>query len=153
MRPGTVTVIGRGQVHVFEQAVGLSGAVVRFGGEMLFETSPAWLVGARGRADGRRAAVGAPTRSSGRSRRSRPSSRGPPDAHGIGLQRHLLSRAAAVDRALVRRRARRAARRERAYRRFADVLERDFARHHDAAHYADALAVPGGGAVARAERR
>ena len=28
------------------------------------------------------------------------------------------------------------------YRRFDQVLERDFARHHDAAHYADALAVP-----------
>ena len=28
------------------------------------------------------------------------------------------------------------------YRRFDGVLERDFARHHDAAHYADALAVP-----------
>src|SRR5829696_3024966 len=48
VRPGTVTVIGRGQVHVFESAVGLHGAVVRFGGELLFETSPAWLVGARG---------------------------------------------------------------------------------------------------------
>lgn len=28
------------------------------------------------------------------------------------------------------------------YRSFACVLERDFARHHDAAHYADALGVP-----------
>jgi AraC family transcriptional regulator, transcriptional activator of pobA len=28
------------------------------------------------------------------------------------------------------------------YRRFVDVLERDFARHHDAVHYADALRVP-----------
>ena len=28
------------------------------------------------------------------------------------------------------------------YRRFDQVLERDFARHHDAVHYADALAVP-----------
>src|SRR5215211_4258488 len=32
VRPGTVTVIGRGQVHVFEEAVSLYGAVVRFGG-------------------------------------------------------------------------------------------------------------------------
>ena len=29
-------------------AVGLSGAVVRFGGELLFEAPPAWLVGGRG---------------------------------------------------------------------------------------------------------
>ena len=28
------------------------------------------------------------------------------------------------------------------YRRFVDVLERDFARHHDVGHYADALRVP-----------
>jgi AraC family transcriptional regulator, transcriptional activator of pobA len=30
----------------------------------------------------------------------------------------------------------------RLYRRFADALERDYARHHDAPHYADQLAVP-----------
>src|SRR4051794_10837439 len=48
VRPLTVTVIGRGQVHVFEEARELSGAVVRFGGEMLFEASPAWLVGGGG---------------------------------------------------------------------------------------------------------
>ena len=46
VRPGTVTVIGRGQVHVFERATGLYGAVVRFGGEML-ASGPAWLVGGR----------------------------------------------------------------------------------------------------------
>jgi AraC family transcriptional activator of pobA len=28
------------------------------------------------------------------------------------------------------------------FRRFANVLERDFAKHHDAGHYADALAMP-----------
>ena len=28
------------------------------------------------------------------------------------------------------------------HRRFTEVLERDYARHHDAGHYADALAVP-----------
>src|SRR3954469_25764861 len=48
VEPLTVTVIGRGQVHVFEEAVGLHGAVVRFGSELLFEESPAWLVGGRG---------------------------------------------------------------------------------------------------------
>ena len=30
VRPGTVTVIGRGQVHVFEEGEALDGAVVRF---------------------------------------------------------------------------------------------------------------------------
>src|SRR3954447_22287566 len=35
VRPGSVTLIGRGQVHVFERAAGLTGAVVRFGDELL----------------------------------------------------------------------------------------------------------------------
>ena len=35
VRPGTITVIGRGQVHVFEQGEHLDGAVVRFTGEAL----------------------------------------------------------------------------------------------------------------------
>ena len=38
----------------------------------------------------------------------------------------------------------------RLYRRFVEVLERDFARHHDVGHYADELRGPAGGAVARA---
>src|SRR4051812_5077859 len=54
VEPGTVTLIGRGQVHVFESASGLSGAVVRFGGELLHEGFPAaratpeWLLGGPG---------------------------------------------------------------------------------------------------------
>ena len=51
-----MTVIGRGQVHVFERAVGLSGAVVRFESEVLLD-APAWLVGGAGCVDGRGAAV------------------------------------------------------------------------------------------------
>ena len=52
---GTITVIGRGQVHQFQQAEDVSGAVVRFGDEVLFgEGTPGWLVTARG---GRRVAV------------------------------------------------------------------------------------------------
>src|SRR3954463_10079766 len=47
VRPGALTIIGRGQVHVFERACGLSGAVVRFGGELVLD-GPPWLVGARG---------------------------------------------------------------------------------------------------------
>jgi len=76
--PGTVTVIGRGQVHVFAHADGVSGVAVRFGEQLLHaagagRADPSWL---------------------------------------------------------------------QLYRRFARVLERDFATHHGAAHYADALAVP-----------
>jgi hypothetical protein len=36
VRPGTVTLIGRGQVHVFVCARAVEGAVVRFGDELLF---------------------------------------------------------------------------------------------------------------------
>ena len=36
MRPLTLTVIGRGQVHVFAAARGLRGAVVRFGDELVY---------------------------------------------------------------------------------------------------------------------
>src|SRR3954468_7965077 len=53
VEPGTVTLIGRGQVHVFERAAGLSGAVVRFGDELLYgdaaaRAGPGWLLGRRG---------------------------------------------------------------------------------------------------------
>ena len=46
VHPGTVTLIGRGQVHVFERARRLSGAVLRFGPVMQPE-GPGWLVGGR----------------------------------------------------------------------------------------------------------
>ena len=41
VRPGTITVIGRGQVHVFEQGEHLDGAVVRFSGETLADPARA----------------------------------------------------------------------------------------------------------------
>jgi AraC family transcriptional regulator, transcriptional activator of pobA len=49
VEPNTITLIGRGQVHVFESAAGLYGAIVRFGDELLpsdsvSATNPAWLV-------------------------------------------------------------------------------------------------------------
>src|SRR5207253_829890 len=52
VEPNTVTLIGRGQVHVFERAQGVSGAVIRFGGELLYgdataSANPSWLVGSR----------------------------------------------------------------------------------------------------------
>src|SRR3954470_11453179 len=90
VRPSTVTVIGRGQVHVLEQAVGLHGAVVRFGAEMLFETSPAWLVGARGALT-----VDVPPSEAvsfeGTITTLAAELARPADAVSVGLQRHLLS--------------------------------------------------------------
>jgi AraC family transcriptional activator of pobA len=144
VQPGTVTLIGRGQVHVFERARHLAGAVVRFGPEMQPE-GPGWLVGGRGsrtvpvppsEVRDLEAAIALLHAESAR----------PPDARGLDLQRHLLSILL-----LWIERWYDAARTERRdpddadiqlYRRFDHVLERDFARHHDAAHYADALAVP-----------
>jgi len=150
VEPNTVTLIGRGQVHVFERARGLHGAVVRFGDELLQgdrtdAANPAWLV--RGRAV---QTVSVPP---GEVRRLEAAigllaaeARRPPDSRTADLQRHLLAtlllwterwhgdaRVAhpdADDPHLG------------LYRRFGELLERDYARHHDAPHYADALGVP-----------
>jgi AraC family transcriptional regulator, transcriptional activator of pobA len=150
IQPGTVTLIGRGQVHVFEGARHLHGAVVRFGDEMLFgdgatQVAPRWLLAGRGgrtivvpesdhqRLEAMIAALDAELKR-------------PPDTCTSETERHLLSvimlwlerwyddqhtesrEADDADFAL--------------YRRFVEILERDFQRHHDAAHYADALGVP-----------
>ena len=144
--PGSVTVIGRGQVHVFERAEEIHGAVVRFGDEILFGAgTPGWLVAARG---ARRAAVprGEQERLDEVIAALGAEVARPPDARSAELERHLVSvillwterwydatrmeRPAAGDAAVG------------LHRRFAALLERDFARHHDAAHYADELRVP-----------
>jgi AraC family transcriptional activator of pobA len=144
--PGSITVIGRGQVHVFEHAQQLHGAVIRFGDEALFGAgTPGWLVAARGgrtvavppgdhdRLDALVASLGAETQR-------------PPDSRSAELERHLVSVIL-----LWTERWYDAARTERRepddadvqlHRRFAAQLEQDYARHHDAAHYADALRVP-----------
>jgi len=143
---GSITVIGRGQVHLFDWAEDLHGAIVRFGDEVLFGAgTPGWLVTARG---GRRvtvppgehgrleAAIDALAAETGR----------PPDGRTSELERHLLSILL-----LWAERWYDAARIERPsdddaavqlHRRFAALLERDYARHHDAVHYADELRVP-----------
>jgi AraC family transcriptional activator of pobA len=150
VRPRTLTLIGRGQVHVFESGRGLRGAVVRFGDELVYggaerRAAPGWLLAGRGgrtvqvpegdagALDGVIAALAAEAAL-------------PPDARAAELSHHLIavlllwverwydasrSEARDPDDAGVQ-----------LQRRFAQLLERDFARHHDAAHYADALAVP-----------
>jgi len=148
--PGAITLIGRGQVHVFEHGSDLHGAVVRFGDDILLDdigraAPAAWLLAARGdrtvevpagdavHLDALIAAVAA-------------ESARPPDACSGDVERHLLSAvllwierwydAARIehpeaDDAQVR-----------VHRRFSEQLERDYVRHHDSAHYAEALAMP-----------
>lgn len=146
---GTVTIIGRGQVHVFEVGDELRGAVLRFGGELLLgETQRAtadWLLAGRGgrtvrvpqgEADKLEAVLGG----------LGDEPRRPADAQTAELERHLIS----VVLLWIERwyEAGRAEQREaddaevQLYRRFARLLERDYAHHHDAAHYADELGVP-----------
>src|SRR4051794_37020566 len=53
VEPHTLTLIGRGQVHVFERASGLHAAVVRFGDEVLAggaaeRAAPGWLLAGAG---------------------------------------------------------------------------------------------------------
>jgi AraC family transcriptional regulator, transcriptional activator of pobA len=156
VRPGTVTVIGRGQVHVFRRATGLHGAVLRFRDELLLGGAarivPGWLLAGGGghtipvppgeadRLDALFGAVDAELRR-------------PPDALTADIERHFISVLLLwlerfYDGARTERRDAGDADVE-LQRRFAERLEADFARHHDAAHYADALAVPAG-ALSRA---
>ena len=150
VEPRTLTVIGRGQVHVFESGRGLRGAVVRFGDELVYggaerRAAPGWLLAGRGgrtvpvpagdvaALDGVIAALAAEAAL-------------PPDARAAELSHHLI----AVLLLWAERwyDASRSEAREpgdaevQLQRRFARLLERDFAAHHDAGHYADALATP-----------
>jgi AraC family transcriptional activator of pobA len=145
----TLTLIRRGQVHVFERATDVDAAVIRFGDELLYEgparANPVWLVGATG--------FRTLTVPDGEAQRVESivdallaETRRPFDARSVDLYRHLLftlllwaerwydgarGRAPSRDDAGVE-----------LYRRFAQVLERDFARHRGVGHYADALGVP-----------
>ena len=149
-RPGTMTVIGRGRVHRLLTADDFHGAGVRFGEELLYPGSggranPSWLIGTtathtidvpEGEFDHLEGLLGALADELQR----------PPDTRSIDLQRHLLSVLLLwIERWYEDGRHERPPRDHAVlniYRRFVEVLERDFARHHDAVHYADALAVP-----------
>jgi AraC family transcriptional activator of pobA len=150
VEPSTVTLIGRGQVHVFERARGVSGAVVRFRGELLYgdataSANPSWLAGIR---VARRVPVPAEDVRRWESiiRTLADETRRPADSWSIDVQRHLL----AVLLLWVERwfEAMQSERRDaddpelRLYRAFVELLERDFAQHHAAGYYADALRVP-----------
>jgi AraC family transcriptional activator of pobA len=146
----TLTVIGRGQIHVFERGEHLWGAVVRIGEELLDDRGAAalrdsWSPGASvapsvpvpaGEVDRLQALIEMLGAESAR----------PPDGCSSDAERHLVGVLV-----LWLERWQDATRTERhdggdpaiaLYRRFIGVLERDFARHGDAAHYADELHVP-----------
>lgn len=150
VEPGTMTLIGRGQVHVFERARDLHGAIVRFGDELLHAdpasgTTPAWMLGSRavqtvsvppGEFDRLESAIDLMAAEARR----------PPDSRSVALQCYFLSALLLwVERWYD---ASRVQQREAddpdvlLFRRFSDILERDYARHHDATFYADQLAVP-----------
>jgi AraC family transcriptional activator of pobA len=150
IEPGTVTVIARGQVHQFRHAAGLRGALVRItdaalGAEGAARIPAGWLLGGRG---GRTIAVppGERDRFEAVLAALQAETRRPADPYSADVVRHLTSTVL-----LWLQRWHEASRTERPeaddadvqlHRRFAELLERDFARHHDVAHYADVLAVP-----------
>jgi AraC family transcriptional activator of pobA len=147
---GTVTLIGRGQVHVFAEARDVRGSVVRFDESLLFSGGdgrvlPTWLLSGRGSRTvhvprGAFADVEAVIRALAGE------SAGLADARTAEVERHLLS----VLLLWLERwyDASRTERREgddasvELHRRFAQLLEEDHAAHHDAAHYADRLGLP-----------
>jgi AraC family transcriptional activator of pobA len=144
--PGTVTVIARGQVHQFRAARDLGGALLRITDAALPEAE-GWLLGG---AHGGARVIAVPPGERGRFeavlRALHAETRRPPDPYAPDLVRHLTATVL-----LWLERWREASRAERPeaddadvalHRRFAGLLDRDFATHHDVAHYADALAVP-----------
>jgi AraC family transcriptional activator of pobA len=150
VEPNTLTVIGRGQVHVFERALEVNGAVIRFGGELLYgdataSANPSWLAGIRVAHKVAVPAKDVPLLESIIETLAQETTR-PPDSCSVDLQRHLL----AVLLLWVERwfEATQTDRRDaddpelQLYRAFVEVLERDFVRHHEAGYYAEALLVP-----------
>jgi AraC family transcriptional activator of pobA len=145
--PGTVTIVGRGQVHVFERVTGLVGAVVRFGDELLHagpgaRADPGWMLARHGSRtvpvpEDEAAAVDALVLA------LHAESERAPDPRGDEIARHLvLTLLLWLERWYDAGEGEHDDAETALLRRFTRVLERDFARHHDAAHYAEALGVP-----------
>jgi AraC family transcriptional regulator, transcriptional activator of pobA len=146
---GTITIIGRGQVHVFEEGRDLHGAVLRLRDELLIgdaRGAPAdWMLTGR---CGRSVPVpaGQEDRLEAMLRVLDDELRRPPGPDSSRLEGHLISAIL-----LMMERWYDAGRTEapaeddgdvEVLRRFVRVLGRDYARHHDAGHYAEELRVP-----------
>ena len=143
VRPGTVTVIGQGQVHQFLWAEELVGGLVRFTDEALQgraeRVPPAWLLSGRG---GRAIALppGELDRADALVRLLAGEAARPPDPYAAGVLEHLLATLLLwlerwYDGSQSERRTAEDADVQ-LLRRFTERLERTSARHHDAAHYA-----------------
>ncbi|MEW2811077.1 helix-turn-helix domain-containing protein [Streptomyces massasporeus] len=141
----------RGQIHRFETAQDISGAVIRFGDELLHArpgspSDPARLFSERGVLT-----LDVPPEESEHLdaviRALAAESRRPADAHSTDIHRHLLMTPLSW---AERRRMRAPSTRPetpadlRLARLFAETLERDFPRHHDVGHYARHLHVSTG---------
>jgi AraC family transcriptional regulator, transcriptional activator of pobA len=142
---GTITIIGRGQVHVFEEGRDLHGAVLRLREELLTDDArgapAAWMLTGR---CGTSVPVppGEGERLEAVLRVLDDELKRPPGPDSSRLQGHLVSAVL-----LLMERWDDAAPGERdgdveLLRSFVRVLNRDFARRHDAAHYAEELRVP-----------
>jgi AraC family transcriptional activator of pobA len=146
----SISIIGRGKVHQFIHAEDLRGGVLRFTDAVLHGGSEriasGWLLAGRG---GR--TVPMPAESCDTMtplfRAIAEESERAPDPYSADVIRHLIATIL-----LWTERWYDAGREERRegddlevqlLRRFTEQLERDFAAHHDARHYADALALPG----------
>lgn len=149
VEPHTVTVIGRGQVHVFLEARDIRGAVVRIRDELLVGGAEAittgWLL-----AGTHERVVPVPVDACGaltgvlrslHAELERPQDRYSPDVQRSLVATLLLWLERWYDASRSERRVADDAEVE-LHRRFVRRLEADFAAHHDAQHYADALAVP-----------
>lgn len=148
--PGTLTLIGRGQVHAFECGSRIVGATVRFGEELLADHSvtralPGWLLDPHGRRTVPVPSADVPHLEAIYAALAAETSR-PVDSRSIDVQRYLLATLLLwVDRwykdASAEQRCGDDADAQ-LYTRFLSLLDRDFARHHDTGHYATALAAP-----------
>lgn len=146
----SLTVVGRGQVYRYAEMEGVEGALVSFGDDLLYEgpvtrVNPVWLLGRYGAQT-----VPVPEADAERLdeliRLLTAESQRPEGPLNAEVHRHLLLTLLLwTQRYYDEARAAEPAAEDSAtglHRRFVAVLERDFARHHDVDHYADALAVP-----------
>ncbi|MCW3015905.1 MAG: transcriptional regulator, AraC family [Solirubrobacterales bacterium] len=149
MQAGTITVIGRGQVHQFLGAGGMDGAILRFGDELLAggtqRLTAGWLLTCTA---GRTIAVpaGEQDRLEALIQGIHAEGQRPKDTYSAELERSLLATVLLLMERWYD--GSRAERREaddaeiQVHRRFTARLEQDYPRHHDAGYYADALAMP-----------